>query len=106
MYKKVKVVCLNCQSEYHIGTTMNNDFTVPICGNCHPIYKGESQVIIDTSNRITKFKQKLEKATKVQEKYKDIKSKKLEREKLKVGVIQKNNENKITLKDLLNKAHK
>lgn len=105
-YAKVAVKCMNCNSTFIIGTTISSDFTIPICGKCHPVYRGETHAVIDTSNRISKFNQKLEKSKLEQQKRETIKLQRLERENMKVGVIQKDRQNKLTLKDLLSKAKK
>ncbi len=35
------------------------DFTVDVCGNCHPFYTGK-QTIIDTAGQVERFQKRLE----------------------------------------------
>lgn len=92
-----KVRCSTCGTEYEFGTTAEN-LTVAICAKCHPFYTGEQQVVVDTANKISSFKEKMNKAAELKKRMQEIEAKRKERESAKVGVI---GEKKMTLKDLL-----
>ncbi len=95
--KDAKVRCSTCGTEYNFGTTVDS-LTVAICAKCHPFYTGEQQVMIDTANKISSFKQKMNKAEELKKRLAEIELKRKEREASKVGVI---GQKKVTLKDLL-----
>ena len=78
-YKQVKVKCLSCGFVHDVFTTLDGNFTVPICSNCHPVYKGEIHAVVDTSNRISKFLSKQELSQKIREKVLSIKENKKQR---------------------------
>jgi large subunit ribosomal protein L31 len=59
-HKDSTVKCSNCGSVYTFGSTMK-EFTIEVCGNCHPFYTGQDTVL-DTTGRIEKFQQKMEKS--------------------------------------------
>lgn len=92
-----KIRCSTCGTEYEIGTTADS-FTVAICAKCHPFYTGEQQVVIDTANKISSYKEKMNKAEELKKRLAEIEAKRKERDAKKVGVI---GEKKVTLKDLL-----
>lgn len=55
-----KLKCLNCGSLYSISSVVE-DSSIEVCGNCHPFYTGQD-TLIDSTGRIDKFMQKMAKA--------------------------------------------
>lgn len=55
-----KLKCLNCSSVYNISSVIE-DSSIEVCGNCHPFYTGQD-TLIDSTGRIDKFMQKMAKA--------------------------------------------
>ena len=55
------ITCSSCGTTYEISTTVQNT-TVAICAKCHPFYTGEQQVVVDTANKISSFKDRMNKA--------------------------------------------
>jgi large subunit ribosomal protein L31 len=55
---KVKVTCA-CGFVMETGST-ESEIKTELCSNCHPFYTGK-QKLVDTANRVGKFKAKLEK---------------------------------------------
>jgi len=55
-----KLKCLNCGSIYNISSIIEES-TIEVCGNCHPFYTGQD-TLIDSTGRIDKFMQKMAKA--------------------------------------------
>ena len=52
---------ISCACGNHVVTrTTRGDFTVDVCGACHPFYTGK-QKIIDTAGRVDRFKKRFEK---------------------------------------------
>ncbi len=70
-YNYVKVTCTNCGATYTIGTTMQSDFTVSVCYNCHPTWTGKQRDITRVS-QVAKF---LERQKKAQERAKQLQAK-------------------------------
>lgn len=99
-YADAAARCSTCGAEYQFGSTMNN-ITVAICSKCHPFYTGEQQVVIDTANKISTFKDRMKKTAELKKRLAEIEAKRKEKEKNRVGVISRGNENRLTLKDLL-----
>lgn len=93
------VVCSTCGTKYEYGSTKDN-VQLAICSKCHPFYTGEQQVVVDTANKISKFKDRMDKAGELKKRKEEIEQQRAERAKSRVGVIS-SNENKLTLKDLL-----
>jgi large subunit ribosomal protein L31 len=92
-----KIKCSTCGTEYEFGTTLDS-MSVAICAKCHPFYTGEQQVVIDSANKISSFKEKMDKAAELKKRMAEIEAKRKERDAKKVGVI---GEKRVTLKDLL-----
>ncbi len=99
-YADAKVKCSTCGTEFDFGSTQEG-FDVAICSHCHPFYTGEQQVVVDAANKISSFKEKMNKAEELKKRLADIEAKRKEREKTRVGVISSNAEKRVTLKDLL-----
>ncbi len=92
-----KVRCASCGTEYEFGST-SETLEVAICAHCHPFYTGEQAVVVDSANKISSFKEKLNKVEELKKRKAEIEAKRAEREKNKVGVI---GEKKMTLRDLI-----
>lgn len=61
-YPQAKVAC-SCGAKFNVGSTMP-EINVEICSNCHPFYTG-TQKLVDSSGRVDKFKNRLEKRNKM-----------------------------------------
>lgn len=59
-YVQAKVRCSNCNSEYTIGSTIQ-EMQTEVCGNCHPFYTGQD-TIMDTTGRIERYQARLAKS--------------------------------------------
>ncbi len=70
--QKAKITCA-CGNTIEVGST-EEAMRVEICSACHPLYTGKTKVI-DTAGRIDKFKQRVEKAKKIQDSLKKLKVK-------------------------------
>ncbi|HLC89693.1 MAG TPA: 50S ribosomal protein L31 [Patescibacteria group bacterium] len=57
-YENAKVTCA-CGNTFVVGSTLP-EIQVEICSNCHPFYTGK-QKLIDSSGRVEKYKERLEK---------------------------------------------
>jgi len=55
---KAKVTCA-CGYTFITGST-DSEIKTELCSNCHPFYTGK-QKLVDTANRVGKFKAKLDK---------------------------------------------
>ena len=55
---KCKVTCA-CGGTFFTGST-DSEIKTELCSNCHPFYTGK-QKLVDSANRVGKFKAKLEK---------------------------------------------
>jgi len=99
---QAKVKCSTCGTEFDFGSTQES-YIVAICSHCHPFYTSEQQVVVDTANKISSFKEKINKAEELKKRLAEIEAKRKEREKTRVGVISSNTEKRMTLKDLLAK---
>ena len=99
-FADASVKCSTCGTVHDFGSTMET-FDVAICSHCHPFYTGEQQVVVDSANKISTFKEKMDKAEVLKKRLADIEAKRAEREKTRIGVISSNNEKRVTLKDLL-----
>ena len=96
-YTVSKVRCSTCGTVYEFGST-SESLEVAICAKCHPFYTGEQQVMVDTANKISSFKDKMNKVEELKKRKAEIDAKRTEREKTKVGVIGKK---QMSLRDLL-----
>jgi large subunit ribosomal protein L31 len=56
--KEAKITCA-CGNSFVTGST-ENEIKTELCSACHPFYTGK-QKLVDTANRVGKFKAKLEK---------------------------------------------
>jgi large subunit ribosomal protein L31 len=90
-YHTANVVCA-CGNTFEVGSTTEK-ISVEICSSCHPFYTGK-QKLIDTAGRVDKFKERMEKAKKLQEARTQGKSDK------KADKKEKKEETKKSLKDL------
>ena len=57
-YENAKVTCA-CGNTFVVGSTLP-EIQVEICSNCHPFYTGK-QKLIDSSGRVEKYKERLQK---------------------------------------------
>lgn len=73
-YKKATVTCA-CGAKFSIGSTVDK-MEVEICSRCHPFYTGQKK-LVDTTGRVQRFKQRLQKTE-------DLKTKKPVSKKIKV----------------------
>ncbi len=55
---KIKAICA-CGFVMETGS-IESEIKTELCSNCHPFYTGK-QKLVDTANRVSKFKAKLEK---------------------------------------------
>lgn len=60
-YALITVKCLNCGTEFSIGTTAVKGISVALCSHCHPAYTGK-ETIVDTANRVSKFLERQKKS--------------------------------------------
>ena len=58
-YPSATIACA-CGAKYPTRTT-RGDFTVDVCGACHPFYTGK-QKLMDSGGRVERFQRRLEKA--------------------------------------------
>lgn len=61
-YPDAKISCA-CGASWKGGSTKES-LEVGICSSCHPFYTGKEK-ILDTQGRVERFKQRMEKATKL-----------------------------------------
>jgi large subunit ribosomal protein L31 len=97
-YSESRVVCSSCGTTYEFGSTLES-MNVAICAKCHPFYTGEQQTVVDTANKISSFKEKVDKAAELRKRREEIEKQRAERQKSKIGVI--GSGEKLTLRDLL-----
>lgn len=64
-FKDAKTRCA-CGAVFNIPST-KKEMQIEICSKCHPFYTGKAK-IVDTTGQVEKFKQRLEKAKKLQKK--------------------------------------
>jgi large subunit ribosomal protein L31 len=55
---KATITCASCKTTFQAGSTLD-EVTVEICSNCHPFYTGKSEQLIDTDNKIEKFRARM-----------------------------------------------
>ena len=91
-YYQVKEEC-DCGNSFEIGSTRDRDIKVEICSACHPLYTGKKK-LVDSTGRVKRFKQMMEKSQKIQ---KDKKEK--SKQKKKTDKKTKNKEKKTKKKD-------
>ena len=58
-YQTCTISCA-CGASYPTRST-RGDFSVDVCGQCHPFYTGK-QKVMDTAGRVDRFKKRLSKA--------------------------------------------
>lgn len=75
------VVCTSCNNEFAIGSTADK-ITVELCHKCHPFYTG-TQRLVDTGQRVERFKQRMAKRSDAAEARKGKKVKKAKQEEAK-----------------------
>ncbi|MFW0094497.1 MAG: 50S ribosomal protein L31 [Coxiella endosymbiont of Haemaphysalis qinghaiensis] len=61
-YQEVKVTC-SCGNIFSVRSTLEHDFHLEVCSECHPFYTGQ-QKIVDTAGRIERFHRKYDKTDK------------------------------------------
>ncbi|MCX8035262.1 MAG: 50S ribosomal protein L31 [Candidatus Dojkabacteria bacterium] len=100
----INITCSSCGATYTVESTIQHDYTVGTCANCHPIYRGEK---IDQGTqkdaRVSAFTEKIAKAKELQEKIKQIRESKQQRLANRVGVIARE---KPSLSDIVAKKSK
>ena len=62
-YTTITITCVGCQNKVETRSTRGKDFSVDVCGNCHPFYTGR-QKFVDSAGRIERFQKKFAKAGK------------------------------------------
>lgn len=55
-YRVIQVTC-SCGNTFQTGSTLSDDLTIEVCGECHPFYTGK-QKLVDTGGRVQKFRQR------------------------------------------------
>jgi len=65
-YNYVTVTCASCGATFRIGTTLDEDFTTPICSKCHSAYTGKERSLTKV-DRVAKFMERMEKAKQLQQ---------------------------------------
>jgi len=65
-YENAKVICA-CGNSFEVGSTQE-EIHIDVCSACHPFYTGAHR-FVDTAGRVDKFKEKLEKAKKLQSQF-------------------------------------
>jgi large subunit ribosomal protein L31 len=95
-----KIVCNSCKTLYVIGSTIEEAST-EVCSNCHPFYTGKQNELVDSDDRISKFKKKLEDTdtSKVIKKRKKLEVRRTRTQEIEAGP-------KITLRDMLKQTSK
>jgi len=63
-YQYVTVTCVGCGAQFTIGTTLQNDFQVPVCSKCHPAYTGK-ELELSKVDRVAKFMERMKKAEQI-----------------------------------------
>lgn len=97
-YKVIKFTDISSKQTFSIGSTLSNDIQVEVSSASHPHYTGEIR-IIDTENKVDKFKKKMQKASKMKEKVENKRKKIAARRKSKVDKVKAGKT--LTLKDML-----
>ena len=64
-YENAKVTCA-CGATFETGSTQPK-LEVEICSMCHPFYTGTAR-LIDTAGRVDRFKNRMEKKKKIEQK--------------------------------------
>jgi len=52
-YNAITVAC-TCGNTFTIGSTLEENLHLEVCGDCHPFYTGK-QKVIDTAGRVDSF---------------------------------------------------
>lgn len=76
-YHKVTVTCA-CGNSFETGST-KEDLNVELCSNCHPFFTGK-QKLVDTSQRVDKFKKRMEMHKKMSDTKKEKKPRKTKKQ--------------------------
>ena len=76
-----KVTCTSCNKSFNIGST-NSELTVELCYSCHPFYTG-TQRLVDTGQRIERFKKRMAQKDEVSAQRKGKKAKNAKRKEAK-----------------------
>jgi large subunit ribosomal protein L31 len=64
-FSNAQVEC-SCGNTFTVGSTKNK-IEIEVCSACHPFFSGEEK-LIDTSGRVEKFKERIEKQKKIKQK--------------------------------------
>lgn len=64
-YNDAKIICMSCGNKLTVGA-VQEEIKVEVCSGCHPFYTGKQDHLLDTAGRVDKFKEKMEKAKKMQ----------------------------------------
>ncbi len=97
---KSQVLCNSCKTLYTFGSTVAEG-NVEVCANCHPFYTGKQNTLVDTDDRIKKYKEQLAKidTNQVVKKRKKVAARKSKTTQVGSGP-------KLTLHDMLKQASK
>lgn len=71
---EVKVECV-CGNKFTTGS-VKEEFKLDVCSSCHPFYSGK-QNLVDSAQRVKKFKDKMDAQKKISETRKGKKAKKI-----------------------------
>ncbi len=55
-YNNIKATC-SCGNVIEVGSTLDEDFHVDVCSNCHPFYTGK-QKSMDSGGRVERFRKR------------------------------------------------
>ncbi len=84
---EVEVKCA-CGNFFKVGSTAQK-INVEICSDCHPFYTGKEK-LVDSTGRVDRFKQRLQKTTAIKETKKTAKKKPVKNEVKKATESKKN----------------
>ena len=73
-YYTVEVEC-DCGNKFKVGSTRNRKIKVEVCSACHPLYTGKTK-LVDTTGRVKRYKEMVEKSKELQKKKKPKKARK------------------------------
>jgi len=61
-YRDINITCA-CGHVIKTSSTVQKDFTIEICSNCHPYFTGKHK-LVDTAGRVERFRKKYAKSSK------------------------------------------
>lgn len=83
-YPKAEVLC-SCGAKFYVGSTKPK-MEIEICSHCHPFYTGQKK-IVDTTGRVQRFKERMEKTKTLSKHPTDKKTKSKKPSKKKAHII-------------------